>query len=183
MALPLTSTRYILTTDDLLAGWDQKYWLQAADDSQLPDSSVSSFQELADAATSGGSGSDAEKVRDQIIAVLSEEARKAESWLESFCTGVYIIPLQPCDGVAKDLILDYMVHRMKIRHDMYRNPDTQLQAENGLINRGKYIRNEMNRLTSARPGAGQSLNESIAAFGGDSRRDLCSGPFNGPRTR
>lgn len=180
----LTSTRYLLTTDDLLAGWDQKSWIEVADDRQAPDTTVSSFDELQSVAVSGGSGSNAEKVRDQIIAVLSSDARSAEQWLESFCLGIYSLPLSPCDGVAKDLMLAWMKHQCKTRHDLYRNPDTQLQAENGLINRAKFIRTEMTRLTASRPDPGQNLNDSIAAFGSGLRRDADSkGPFLGPTLR
>lgn len=190
MTIPLTATRYLLTTDDLLAGWDQKSWIESADDRQTPDTSSSSFDELEAAAVAGGPGSDAEKVRDQIIAVLSADAGEAEGWVESFCTGIYALPLFPVDRIATALMLDWMRHRMRSRHDLYRNPEMQIAAERSLITRGTYLRNEMTRLTAARTGQGANLNESIAAFGSDTRRNgdlstfadstLSGGPFNSP---
>jgi hypothetical protein len=183
MAIALTSTRYLFTTDDLLGGWDEKFWIQSSDDAQGPDTSALSFDELEAAAVSGGSGSDAEKVRNKIIAVLSEEARKGEQWVESFCFGIYNLPLNPCDGVAKDLMVDWMVHRARIRKDMYKSPEVRINAETGLFTRGKGIRMEMNRLSAVRPGIGEGLNESIAAFGGEKRRDAGNGPFGGVSRR
>lgn len=178
MSIPLTSTRYLLTTDDLIAGWDQRSWIESADDRQTPDTSANSFDELQAAAVSGGPGSDAEKVRDQIIAVLSADARSAEQWLEAFALGIYKLPLNPCDGVAADLIRAWMKHQAKTRHDLYKG-EMQITMERSLITRATYIRNEMTRLSSARADAGSNLNESIAAFGGDDRRDPGDpGPFS-----
>lgn len=174
----LTSTRYLLNTDDLLAGWDEKSWIEVADDRQAPDSSVSSFAELAAAAASGGPASDAQKVHDHIINVLSRDARSSEEIVESFCLGIYILPLTPCDGVAKTLMLDWMRHTAKVRHDLYRNPDAVIQVEAALNSRGRMIRSEMTRLSATRGDLGSNANEAIAAFGGDLRRDSTSyGPF------
>lgn len=178
MGIDLTSTRYLLTTDDLLAGWDEKSWIEAADDRQAPDSSVSSFAELQAAAASGGPGSDEEKVRDSIIGVLSRDARASEEFVESFCLGIYLLPLSPVDGVAKTLMLDHMRHTARVRHDLYRNPDTIIQVENALNSRGRMIRSELTRLSSSRGDMGSGSNEAIAAYGGDYRRDPNGmGPF------
>jgi hypothetical protein len=180
MSLTLAGTRYLLTVDDLLSGWDEKSWLEAADDRKMPDTTVSSFVELEDAATGAGAGSDEEKAMNDIIAVLSTEAVKAEQWSESFCVGIYVLRLNPVDGTFMDLVLDRMVHRMKIRHGMYKNNEDKNAEEKALTTRGNYIRTEVTKLTSARPGQGLGGNESIAAFGSDDRHSSTSGAFDYP---
>lgn len=181
MAIDLASTRYLLTTDDLLAGWDQKSWIEGADDRQGPDTTVSSFDELASAAASGGPGSPEETAMTQIMAVISVDAKEAEQFVESFCAGIYVIPFNPVDGIAKTLMLDWMKHRIRSRKDMYRTPEVQQTTEQSLVNRGKMIRTELMRLTSQREDVGSNLNESMAGWGSDERRDSgSSGPFNDP---
>jgi phage gp36-like protein len=168
MGLALTGTRYITDTDDLLMVADEKTIIEAADDPEPPNTYAKSFAELDAAAVTGGAGSDAEKVRDKVLATLVLVVKAAESIVESYGKGLYVLPFAPLDSVLKTLIADWTWYRLRVRRGMYRAADDQRSAERTLIDKSVQVRDETLILSAVRLDIG-SL-DLIYSYGTSDRR-------------
>lgn len=161
----IVETAYVTDTDQFLPVTDEMSLIQGLDDRNLPDTEARTFAELEEAAVSDGPGSDSEKVRDHVMAVLKGIVQSAERIVESFGLGYYIIPYSPIDAVVVDLVRDWAWFMVKARRGVFNSADDQLNAERNLRTRGIEIRNRTIPLTAVTLEDGYGSDETVHDWG------------------